>query len=69
MSGRGDGAEGPALTLIDTLDGTGVELDRPGGRLGVAGGKGFGGGFPHRCASEFGEPHLTGQWTPALSAG
>jgi Icc-related predicted phosphoesterase len=40
------------------LDGTGVELDLPGGRLGVAGGKGFGGGFPHRCASEFGEPQM-----------
>lgn len=40
------------------LDGTGVELDLPGGRLGVAGGKGFGGGFPHRCASEFGEPEM-----------
>lgn len=38
------------------LDGTGVELDLPGGRLGIAGGKGFGGGFPHRCATEFGEP-------------
>jgi Icc-related predicted phosphoesterase len=40
------------------LDGTGVEFDLPGGRLGVAGGKGFGGGFPHRCASEFGEPEM-----------
>lgn len=40
------------------LDGTGVELDLPGGRPGVAGGKGFGGGFPHRCASEFGEPQM-----------
>ncbi|GAA0393244.1 hypothetical protein Acor_63470 [Acrocarpospora corrugata] len=26
------------------------------GRLGVAGGKGFGGGFAGKCASEFGEP-------------
>lgn len=43
---------------MTVLDGTGVELDLPGGRLGVAGGKGFGGGFPHRCASEFGEPEM-----------
>ncbi|GAA0976193.1 metallophosphoesterase [Acrocarpospora macrocephala] len=27
-----------------------------GGRLGVAGGKGFGGGFAGKCANEFGEP-------------
>ena len=40
------------------LDGTGVELRLPGGRLGVGGGKGFGGGFPHRCATEFGEPEM-----------
>jgi Icc-related predicted phosphoesterase len=40
------------------LDGTGVELELAGGRLGVAGGKGFGGGFPQRCASEFGEPEM-----------
>lgn len=40
------------------LEGTGVELDLPGGRLGVAGAKGFGGGFPHRCATEFGEPEI-----------
>lgn len=38
------------------LERTGVELDLPAGRLGVAGGKGFGGGFPPHCASEFGEP-------------
>jgi Icc-related predicted phosphoesterase len=37
------------------LDGTGVVLDLPGGRLGIAGGKGFCGGFPGRDASEFGE--------------
>ena len=43
---------------MTVLDGTGVELDLPGGRLGVAGVKGFGGGFPSRCASEFGEPEM-----------
>jgi Icc-related predicted phosphoesterase len=40
------------------LEGTGVVLDLPGGRLGVAGVKGFGGGFPGRSASEFGEPQM-----------
>jgi Icc-related predicted phosphoesterase len=40
------------------LEGSAVELELPGGRLGVAGGKGFGGGFPHRSASEFGEPEM-----------
>ncbi len=43
---------------ISVLDGTGLELDLPGGRLGVAGSKGFGGGFPNRCATEFGEPEM-----------
>lgn len=40
------------------LDGTGAVLDLPGGRLGVAGGKGFGGGFPPHAASDFGEPEM-----------
>lgn len=40
------------------LEGDGVLLDLPGGRLGVAGTKGFGGGFPSRSASEFGEPEM-----------
>jgi Icc-related predicted phosphoesterase len=43
---------------MTVLEGTGVVLDLPGGRLGVAGTKGFGGGFPGRCASEFGEPEM-----------
>jgi hypothetical protein len=30
----------------------------PGGLLGIAGTKGFGGGFPNRSASEFGEPEM-----------
>ena len=33
-------------------------LDCAGGRLGVAGVKGFGGGFAGRCASDFGEPEM-----------
>ncbi|MFY1633505.1 metallophosphoesterase family protein [Solwaraspora sp. WMMB335] len=43
---------------IAVLDGSGVVLDLPGGRLGVAGVKGFGGGFAGRCASQFGEPEM-----------
>src|SRR5581483_577831 len=46
------------LSGIHVLEGTGIELNLPGGRLGVAGSKGFGGGFPGRCASEFGEPQM-----------
>jgi Icc-related predicted phosphoesterase len=43
---------------ITVLEGSGVVLSLPGGRLGVAGTKGFGGGFPGRCGSEFGEPEM-----------
>jgi Icc-related predicted phosphoesterase len=43
---------------VTVLEGSGVVLDLPGGRLGVAGGKGFGGGFPGRSGSEFGEPEM-----------
>ncbi|ROO58481.1 Icc-related predicted phosphoesterase [Micromonospora sp. Llam0] len=43
---------------VTVLDGDGVVLDCPGGRLGVAGVKGFGGGFAGRCASRFGEPEM-----------
>jgi Icc-related predicted phosphoesterase len=43
---------------ITVLEGSGVVLDLPGGRLGVAGTKGFGGGFPGRCGSDFGEPEM-----------
>lgn len=43
---------------ITVLEGTGVVVNTPGGRLGVAGAKGFGGGFAGRCASEFGEPEM-----------
>lgn len=40
------------------LEGSGTVFDLPAGRLGVAGSKGFGGGFPGRCGSEFGEPEM-----------
>jgi Icc-related predicted phosphoesterase len=49
---------------ISVLEGTGVVLSLPGvpglpgGRLGVAGTTGFGGGFPGRSGSEFGEPEM-----------
>lgn len=43
---------------ITMLEGTGVVLDLPGGRLGVGGSKGFGGGFPGLGATEFGEPEM-----------
>jgi Icc-related predicted phosphoesterase len=41
---------------ITVLEGTGTVVDCGGRRLGVAGVKGFGGGFDGRCASAFGEP-------------
>jgi Icc-related predicted phosphoesterase len=43
---------------ITVLEGTGTVLEFAGGRLGVAGVKGFGGGFAGRCASDFGEPEM-----------
>ncbi|MBE1484642.1 metallophosphoesterase family protein [Plantactinospora soyae] len=43
---------------ILVLEGTNVVLDCTGVRLGIAGAKGFGGGFAGRCASEFGEPEM-----------
>jgi Icc-related predicted phosphoesterase len=43
---------------ITVLECTGVVLDCFGTRLGIAGAKGFGGGFAGRCGSEFGEPEM-----------
>lgn len=43
---------------IAVLEGSSIVVDTPGGRLGVAGAKGFGGGFAGRCATEFGEPEM-----------
>ncbi|HEY8521633.1 MAG TPA: metallophosphoesterase [Gammaproteobacteria bacterium] len=40
---------------VTVLEGEGVVLELPGGRLGIAGVKGFGGGFAGACGSEFGE--------------
>ncbi len=43
---------------IRVLEGDGVVLNCTNVRLGVAGVKGYGGGFAGRCASEFGEPEM-----------
>jgi Icc-related predicted phosphoesterase len=43
---------------ITVLECSCVTLSLPGGRLGVAGTKGFGVGFPGRSGSEFGEPEM-----------
>jgi Icc-related predicted phosphoesterase len=43
---------------ITVLEGTGTVLTLNGCRLGVAGVKGFGGGFAGKCASNFGEPEM-----------
>ncbi|MFD0691616.1 metallophosphoesterase family protein [Actinomadura fibrosa] len=43
---------------ITVLEGDGTVLDCHGIRVGVAGGKGFGGGFEGKCASDFGEPEM-----------
>lgn len=43
---------------VTVLEASGVVLDLDGTSVGVAGGKGFGGGFAGRCASDFGEPEM-----------
>jgi Icc-related predicted phosphoesterase len=43
---------------VTVLEGEGVVMECQGGRLGVAGTKGFGGGFAGRCASAFGEREI-----------
>lgn len=43
---------------ITVLEGNSTVIDCAGVRLGIAGAKGFGGGFAGRCASEFGEPEM-----------
>jgi Icc-related predicted phosphoesterase len=43
---------------ITVLDGTAVVFEIDGRTLGLAGGKGFGSGFPGAMASEFGEPEM-----------
>ncbi|MGW0431056.1 metallophosphoesterase family protein [Micromonospora sp. NPDC003197] len=43
---------------ITVLEGDTTVLDCGGTRVGIAGVKGFGGGFAGRCASDFGEPEM-----------
>lgn len=43
---------------VAVLEGDGVRVDTPGGSLGVAGVKGFGGGFAGASGAEFGEPEM-----------
>lgn len=43
---------------VQVLDGTSTTLDIAGCRLGIAGAKGFGGGFSGASGSEFGEPEM-----------
>jgi Icc-related predicted phosphoesterase len=43
---------------VTVLERESAVVDLPGGRLGVAGTKGFGGGFRGACGSEFGEPEM-----------
>ena len=43
---------------VQVLEGTGTTIDLDGCRLGIAGVKGFGGGFAGASASEFGEPEM-----------
>jgi Icc-related predicted phosphoesterase len=57
-----DRADAIAAMLEDTgiavLEGTSVRFELPDGSLGVAGVKGFGGGFAGKCASRFGEREM-----------
>ncbi|WP_433223375.1 metallophosphoesterase family protein [Microtetraspora malaysiensis] len=62
---------------VIVLDDEATILSMNGATLGVVGGKGFGGGFAGKCASEFGEPetkafvrhtrHIADRWRNALS--
>ncbi len=57
-----DRAEVLTKLLVDAgvavLDGTNVVIETGSFRLGIAGSKGFGGGFAGACASDFGEPEM-----------
>ncbi len=43
---------------VTVLEGDNAVIEVEGGRVGVAGTKGFGGGFAGACASDFGEPEM-----------
>lgn len=55
---------------VRILEGSAVSLPVGSARLGVAGSKGFGGGFENACGSEFGEPAMKAfiRHTQALAA-
>src|SRR5262249_36839642 len=59
---QSDEHDAVAATLKDAgltmLEGESTVVHTPGGVLGVAGAKGFGGGFAGRCATAFGEPEM-----------
>jgi Icc-related predicted phosphoesterase len=64
--GNHDHHDGRPEAVVDTLvnegvrvlEGSALVLDLPGGRLGVAGAKGFGGGFAGATATAFGEAEM-----------
>src|SRR5207302_2223695 len=43
---------------VTMLEGESTVVETDGGLLGVAGAKGFGGGFAGKCATDFGEPEM-----------
>ena len=43
---------------VEVLEGEAAVIEAGGGRLGIAGSKGFGGGFVGACGSDFGEPEM-----------
>jgi Icc-related predicted phosphoesterase len=45
---------------VRVLEGEAVVVEVDGRRLGIAGAKGFGGGFAGACATDFGEPEMKG---------
>ncbi|MFL6055878.1 MAG: metallophosphoesterase [Actinoallomurus sp.] len=55
---------------ITVLEGESAVIDCHGRRLGIAGAKGFGGGFAGRCGSDFGEPEMKAfiRYTKATAA-
>jgi Icc-related predicted phosphoesterase len=58
-SDAGDRIRGQLETAgICVLEGEGTVVDVNGVRVGVAGSKGFGGGFAGACATDFGEPEM-----------
>ena len=45
---------------VQVLEGEATVIEVDGARLGIAGAKGFGGGFAGACATDFGEPEMKG---------